>query len=96
MQWNDSANAGFSTGKPWLKLHPNYTERNVAAQENDASSMLNFTRRLIALRKEYRALRDGGILFLEPPQKDVLAYLRLSTEGTILVALNFSGRAKEA
>jgi alpha-glucosidase len=94
MQWNDSPNAGFSTGKPWLKLHPNYTKRNVAAQEDDAGSLLNFTRRLIALRKEYRALRDGGIIFLEPPQKDVLAYLRLSTEGTILVALNFSHQAR--
>jgi alpha-glucosidase len=94
MQWNDSANAGFSTAKPWFKLHPDYTERNVLAQENDAGSMLNFTRRLISLRKEYSALRDGGILFLEPPQKDLLAYLRLSTEGTILVGLNFSGRSK--
>jgi alpha-glucosidase len=95
MQWDDSANAGFSTGKPWLKLHPNYAARNVAAQEADPGSMLNFTSRLIALRKEVRALRDGGILFLEPPQKDLLAYLRLSTEGTILVALNFSGRARK-
>jgi glycosidase len=57
--------------------------------------MLNFTRRLIALRKEYRALRDGGILFLEPPQKDLLAYLRLSGEGTILVGLNFSNRSRK-
>jgi len=95
MQWNDSPQAGFSTGKPWLKLHPDYTKRNVAAQENDASSMLNFTRRLIALRKEYRALRDGGIIFLEPPQKDVLAYLRLSPKGTILVGLNFSNKSRK-
>jgi alpha-glucosidase len=94
MQWNDFANAGFSTGRPWLKVHPNYTGRNVAAQENDANSMLNYTRRLIALRKEYRALRDGGTLFLEFVPKDVLAYLRLSPQGTILVALNFSGRAR--
>lgn len=95
MQWNDSPNAGFSKSKPWLKLHPDYTERNVAAQENDANSMLNFTRRLIALRKEYSALRDGGILFLEPPQKDLLAYLRLSPEGTILVGLNFSNKSRK-
>ena len=95
MQWDATPNAGFSTGKPWLKLHPNYKERNVAAQEEDADSMLNFTRRLISLRKEYRALRDGGILFLEPPQKDLLAYLRLSTEGTILVALNFSNKSRK-
>jgi alpha-glucosidase len=95
MQWNDSPSAGFSTGKPWLKLHPDYTSRNVLAQENDASSMLNFTRRLIALRKEYRALRDGGILFLEPPQKDLLAYLRLSPKETILVGLNFSNKTRK-
>jgi len=94
MQWDNSANAGFSTGKPWLKIHPNYMERNVSAQENDANSMLNFTRRLIALRKEHRALRDGGIIFLEPPQKDLLAYLRLSPEQTILVALNFSSKTR--
>ena len=95
MQWDDSPNAGFSKGKPWLKLHPNYTARNVLAQEKDTDSMLSFTRRLIALRKEYGALRDGGILFLEPSQKDVLAYLRLSPQGTILVGLNFSSRARK-
>jgi alpha-glucosidase len=94
MQWDTSHNAGFTIGKPWLKLHPNFNQRNVAAQEKDADSILNFTRRLIALRKEYRALRDGGILFLEPPQKDLLAYLRLSQEQTILVALNFSSRTR--
>jgi len=95
MQWDASANSGFSAGKPWLKIHSNFIQRNVAAQESDPDSLLNFSRKLISLRREYRALRDGGVLFLEPEQKDVLACLRLSSGETILVALNFSADRKK-
>ena len=59
MQWNASSNAGFSTVAPWLKVNPNYQVINVALQEGDPDSVLNFYRRLIALRKAEPALIYG-------------------------------------
>jgi alpha-glucosidase len=92
MQWDASPGAGFSTGKPWLKVHPNYSQRNVAAQDANPDSLFNFTRRLITLRKEYRALREGEFVPLENTPRSVLAYLRRTPEQTVLVAMNFSGQ----
>lgn len=92
MQWDDSPNAGFTTGKPWLPVHPNYRQRNAAAQRADPTSMLNFTRKLIALRKEMPALRRGDFVSLTPAPREALVYLRRTPEQTVLVALNFTGR----
>lgn len=91
MQWDGTPNAGFSTAKPWLPVHPDYTRRNVAAQRDDPASLFNFTRKLLALRREHPALRRGDFLPLETPP-GVLAYLRRTGTQSILVALNFSGR----
>ncbi len=91
MQWNDGVNAGFSTVKPWLPVHPNYLKRNVAAQQADPSSMLNFTRGLLRLRREHPALQRGGFVLAGESRKH-LAYLRRLAGETILVALNFSDR----
>ena len=59
MQWDDSAQAGFTTGEPWLRVHPGYAELNVAAQERDEDSVLNYFRRLMRLRKAEPALIEG-------------------------------------
>jgi alpha-glucosidase len=93
MQWDDSPFAGFSSTQPWLPVHPNYPARNVAAQEADPASLLNLTRRLIALRKETPALRRGEFVPLTARPRRVLAYLRRTAEQSVLVALNFSARA---
>ena len=61
MQWDDSENAGFTTGTPWLKVNPNYREINAAAQTDDPDSVFSFYRRLIALRKEHAVFVDGGV-----------------------------------
>ena len=90
-----SENAGFSTGKPWLPAHPNFKKRNVAAQQKDENSFLNFTKKLIALRKENQTLRSGDFLPLSDLPKDVMAYLRKSDDVTILVALNFSAKEQK-
>ena len=95
MQWDDSENAGFSNTKPWLPVHQNYKKRNVATQQKDANSVFNFTRKLIALRKEYKTLRQGEILQLKDMPKDVMAYLRKSDEEEIMVLLNFSKKKKK-
>jgi alpha-glucosidase len=93
MQWNASENGGFSKVRPWLPVHPNYTHRNVAGQETDQGSMLNFTRRILQLRREYPALRCGDFNLITRQPQNALAYLRESDGQTILVALNFRNRS---
>ncbi|MFZ5904451.1 MAG: alpha-amylase family glycosyl hydrolase [Chloroflexota bacterium] len=94
MQWDASANAGFSTARPWVRIHPDYRTRNVEAQRADPDSLLNLTRALISLRKEKRALRRGRFVPVTPQPRGALVYRReLQGEKPILVALNFSRRA---
>jgi len=61
-QWNSEDNAGFTSGKPWLKVNPNYREINVEAQINDSNSVLSFYKRLIAMKKnpEYKEILTYG------------------------------------
>ncbi len=59
VQWSSEAGAGFTTGTPWLPVNPNYTAINVADQEADPDSLLNFYRRAIALRKALPCVRHG-------------------------------------
>ena len=97
MQWDSSPNAGFTTGTPWLKVNDNYPEINVAAQENDPDSVLNYYRRLTALRKspEYRQLFTYGKF--RPAFESfhrILAYYREKDNQRVLVAANF-GREKQ-
>ncbi|HNW14922.1 MAG TPA: alpha-glucosidase [Anaerolineaceae bacterium] len=92
MQWNGEANAGFTTGKPWLKLHPGYKTRNVEAQRKDPASLFNFYKSLLRLRRKYAALQRGMFLPLHHNPQRVLAYLRQDATQTILVALNFARR----
>ena len=95
MQWDDSENAGFSNTKPWLPVHPNYEQRNVATQQKNENSLFHFTRKLIALRKEYKTLRRGEILPLKDMPKDVMAFLRKSDHEEILILLNFSKKKQK-
>ena len=91
VQWNDSANAGFTSGNPWLPLNPNYKEINVASQENDPDSLLSFYKELIALRKnpEYKETVVYGELipYLEE-QHNLMSYYRKGDK-TLLVLGNF-------
>jgi alpha-glucosidase len=91
MQWDASQFAGFSTARPWLPVHPDHAWRNVAAQQADPESLLHFTRKLIALRREHSALRRGDYLPLDGPRGSMV-YLRSTAEETILLALNFTNR----
>ena len=59
VQWDDSENAGFTTGKPWFYVNQNYHEINAAKQEADPNSLLNFYRKAIALRKSLPVVKDG-------------------------------------
>jgi alpha-glucosidase len=91
MQWNDTTSAGFSTASPWLPVPPSYKTHNVATELNDSSSILQFYRRLLALRHQNAALRDGSYLALNESDQNVLAYLRRYKNEAVLVVLNMSG-----
>jgi oligo-1,6-glucosidase len=89
-QWDATANAGFSTGKPWINTNPNYTIINLAAQEKDPQSTLNYFRKIVSLRKEQSALQYGTYTLLDKYNPDVFSYVRSLGETKILVLLNFS------
>ncbi len=91
MQWSDEANAGFTTGKPWLKVNPNYTAINAKSQLSDPDSVRSFYKKLIALRKnpEYKETVVYGAL--EPYLEDthnLMAYYRKGDK-TLLVIGNY-------
>lgn len=92
VQWSSEKNAGFTTGTPWLKVNSNYKEINVAAQEKDPNSVLNYYRKLVALRKsfEYKEVFTYGT-FVPAYQDmdDIMAYYRVDETRRILVAANF-------
>jgi len=91
-QWDTTVNAGFSTGNPWIKVNPNYTTINAAAEEKDPNSCLNYFRKLTSLRKENLALVYGKYNVLDKNNPDVYAYTRELDGKKILVVLNFKSR----
>ena len=92
MQWNSKINAGFSQTKPWLPVNDDYPERNVAHQESDPDSTLNFFKKIIAIRKSEPALQHGDFKALEPKESYIMAYERRLDEDRLVVVLNFSSR----
>ncbi|NQT98193.1 MAG: alpha-glucosidase C-terminal domain-containing protein [Candidatus Marinimicrobia bacterium] len=90
LQWTDYDQAGFSSGEPWLPVHPDYRSNNIAAQDHDPDSLLNFYRRLIWLRHRTSVLRTGTLELIDRGHQHVLAYRRQIEEMRILIILNFS------
>src|SRR5512135_1424362 len=88
MLWNNSANAGFSTGKPWLRVNPDFQTVNVEAERSDPHSLLNFYRDLIKLRRSASALQSGSYRSVAQ-SIDVYAYERTAGGQRLLIALNF-------
>ncbi len=95
MQWNDSANAGFTKGTPWLPVPPSAKTHNVASELNDPKSMLHFYRQLLLLHHRNQALLEGDYVALNPDDLNVLAYLRRYKKEAVLVVLNMSGTAQQ-
>ncbi|MFL6566176.1 MAG: DUF3459 domain-containing protein, partial [Burkholderiales bacterium] len=93
MQWSSDAQAGFTRGEPWLPVASDHRDVNVAAQREDANSMLTLYRRLIALRRAEPALEVGRFELVET-QGEVLAYIRRSRRGEsdFLIALNLDAQ----
>src|SRR5262245_22108536 len=92
MQWNAERNAGFSTKKPWLPVPPSYVTHNVALEEKDRDSILQFYKELLKLRGSNPALLDGEYVALNEDDPNVLAYLRKLPDRTVVVALNMSDK----
>jgi oligo-1,6-glucosidase len=95
-QWEGTTNAGFTTDAPWLKVNPNYTTVNVAAEEKDPNSCLNYFRKLVNLRKSNSVLIYGRYTLLDKDNPDVYAYTRELDGKKILVLLNFKDKAASA
>lgn len=91
MQWATTEQAGFTTGKPWMKVNPNYTEINAAEQVDCEDSIFNYYRKLIQLRKELPVLTDGKFTMLDMDHDQIFAYLRDNGEDKLLVVCNFYG-----
>ena len=95
MQWDHSENGGFSKTTPWLKCNPNYRHINVAENEGDPDSILNFYRRMIRFRKNHSLLVYGGFQLLMEDDPDLFVYKRFDKNLEILVVLNFSNKKRE-
>jgi oligo-1,6-glucosidase len=95
VQWDTSANAGFTTGTPWIAVNPDYPEVNAAAQVGQPGSVYEHYRRLIELRHADPLITDGGFELLLPDHPAIWAFLRRGQDadgrhGELLVAANFS------
>ncbi len=93
MQWNDEAYAGFSPVEPWIRVNPNYHAINAAKEEKEADSVLNFTRKMIALRKGNEGLVYGSFV-QKKTSKDLLAYERELDGKKFLVLMNLTKEKK--
>ena len=97
MQWNPDRNAGFSRANPAMLYSPTimdpvwgYQALNVEAEQSDPSSLLNWMRNMIALRKLFRVFGRGTLKFMEPANRKILAYLRSLDGEQILCVMNLS------
>ncbi|MDF2821339.1 MAG: oligo,6-glucosidase [Clostridiales bacterium] len=92
IQWDDSENAGFTTGSPWIKVNPNYRTINAASQINDPNSIFNYYKLLLRLRKENEIMVYGKFDLLLADHEQIFAYTR-TLEEKLLVVCNFSADA---
>lgn len=90
VQWDDSDNAGFTTGTPWIPVNPNYTEINAKEQLSRKDSVFHYYKELIRLRKEHEIIVYGQYELLAPESEEVFAYKRSLNGQELLVICNFT------
>ena len=95
MQWDDTENAGFTDGTPWIKVNDNYNEINAKAQVNDPDSIFSCYKKLIQFRKEYSVLVDGDFDLLLENDENIFAYQRKNDKQKIVVICNFFDKTIE-
>ena len=90
MQWDDSENAGFTTGKPWIKVNPNYKEINVKEALEDPDSIFHYMQDLIRMRKANEVAVYGDFKEYEPENEKLYIYERNFEGKKLFVVLNFT------
>jgi alpha-glucosidase len=96
MQWTSGRNTGFSTGKPWMRVNDSYTEINVAQEEKDKDSILNFWRKMLEVRKAHADLLiHGNFTMIDDGDERILQFTKQFEDSKALVACNFSKEETE-
>ncbi len=95
MQWNSNLNAGFTTGTPWLKVNGNYKYINAEEQIKDKDSVLNFYKKMIVLRREFKTLVYGEYKLLLEDDPYIYAYTREGNNEKFLIVTNISKNTVE-
>lgn len=90
MQWDDSANAGFTTGTPWIKVNSNYKTVNAKQQTTDPDSVFSYYKELIRLRHENDIIVYGEYELLEPQNEELFIYTRSWNNEQLMVLCNFT------
>lgn len=89
VQWDDSPQAGFTSGNPWIAVNPNYTQINAKAETADPGSVFHYYRKLIALRKEYPIIVYGRYELLMEDDEELFVYMREMDGEKLLVVCSF-------
>lgn len=93
MQWDNTKNAGFTTGTPWAKINGNYTEINAAQELQDPDSVLNFYKKALKLRKDYAdAICEGKYIPVNIKDNNVFSYIRDDGKQKLLIVCSLSPR----
>ena len=95
MQWNDSAQGGFTSGEPWIRINSNYKEINAAQQLGDPASVFHYYQKLIRLRKEKEIIVYGSFEALCRDDDKIFAYTRKLDQKKLLTVCNFSNQDAE-
>lgn len=90
MQWDDSANAGFTQGTPWIAVNENYKEINAKECMNDSDSVFSYYQKLIRLRHEMPIITEGIYELLDADNESIYTYLRKGEKESLLVIANFT------
>lgn len=90
MQWDGSANAGFTTGTPWIMVNPNYTEINAKTEMEDPDSVFRYYQKIIGLRKKEKVMVYGTYQLLNPDNEKLYVYTRTLDNEKLLVICNFT------
>lgn len=92
MQWDDSANDGFTTGTPWIKVNSNYKTVNAKQQTTDPDSVFSYYKELIRLRHENDIIVYGEYELLEPQNEELFIYTRTWNNEQLMVLCNFTDK----
>lgn len=90
MQWDESANAGFTTGTSWIGVNPNYKEINVARQKKDTDSVFNFYKKMISIKKQNDILIYGKYDLILENHEQIFAYTRTLDNEKVIVICNLT------